>query len=251
MMMGFTFKGRHSSEFGIKVLDEKKQGLPEMGDQFLEVPMRHGSIVKNAAFKDRTVIQDCLIFDELFDEVNAMDIRLENKITEIVGWLYSRNFEDLILDTEPDKIYRAKVSNTIDIVQDLIKREFSVEFRCYPFKFALTQDVLNLVVGLADNVFTIDAGNFEAIPLFKVTGHGGIFNMTVNGNVFEYNDLAEVSAIYIDTENVMVYAIGSDGKKVRKEHKFKGIFPVLKDGSNKVSCSRNVNLEITYKKTYL
>lgn len=102
--LGFTFNGRHSSEFNIvRVISGsrfEKDLLPPPRDITAEINGRDGSYYFNSTYQSTS-----------FNIQFAYDGVSETNIRELKQWLGEKKEKELIFDEEPYKSYRVKISS--------------------------------------------------------------------------------------------------------------------------------------------
>ena len=154
-------------------------------------------------------------------------------LKDIVGWLDGNG--DLILSTEPDKVYRARISNVIsssDVIY--LYNSFLVQFNVFPFKYSTSA-----VNSYADN-FTLTSpcvvfnkGSVYAEPIIRIYGTGNII-LTINS--MDYGILGVEEYIIIDSEMMEVYK-----GNINYNNKFSAMeFPRFEVGENSISWTGNV-----------
>jgi len=96
------------------------------------------------------------------------------KLGDIVTWLDGSG--DLILSTELDKVYRARISNAISIADVIyLYNSFLVQFKVFPFKYSV-----NAIRSHADDLTLTtptsikNKGTVYAEPTITVYGSGNI-----------------------------------------------------------------------------
>lgn len=155
------------------------------------------------------------------------------KLNEIVTWLDGSG--GLILSTEPDKMYLARISNAISISDVVyLYNSFLVQFKVFPFKYSV-----NAVRSHADNLsltaptFIKNKGTVYAQPTITVYGTGNI-TLTING--VDYGLVGVDGSITIDSEMMEVYKGATNAN-----NKFSAMdFPKFEVGSNTISWTGNV-----------
>ena len=134
--MGFTYNGRHSSEFGIvRVSDGSRFDenlLPTMQDKTVQVPGGDGAYYFGSYYTQRQ-----------FSVSFAFDALTENELADLKRHFGDKGVHDLIFDETPYKVWGAKVTGTATInyisfdegsTHRLYKGEGSIQFTCYyPF----------------------------------------------------------------------------------------------------------------------
>lgn len=115
-LLGFTFNGRHSSEFRfIRVSGGKEfesELLPNRKDTTINIPGQMGE-----EFLYEKKEKSTFKFQFAFDDMNESDIR------EIKNWLSVDYPCDLVLDEEPYKTWKVKVSGIPKIKYNMFDRE--------------------------------------------------------------------------------------------------------------------------------
>ena len=149
------------------------------------------------------------------------------KLGDIVTWLDGSG--DLILSTEPDKVYRARISNAISIADVIyLYNSFLVQFKVFPFKYSV-----NAIRSHADDL-TLTAptsiknkGTVYAEPTITVYGSGNI-TLTINDRSFVL--LSIDKSITIDSERMEVYkgAVNANNKYAAMD------FPRFEVGMNTI-----------------
>ena len=134
--IGFSFKGRHSSEFGIvRVSDGSRYNedlLPSIQDKTVQIPGGHGSYFFSTSFTQKN-FPISIAFEDL----------TEDKFHELRTWLADQVPGELIFDERPYKKYQAKIGTGAQNVkyicfqengQRIYKGEGQINFICYyPF----------------------------------------------------------------------------------------------------------------------
>lgn len=135
---GFTFRGVHSSEFGIICDPQSRQLIPERRRNLLVVPGRSGSVRQDdGTYEDRTEQFTCYYIPGPGENVSL-------KAREIAAWLA----EDGILsfDNEPEKMYDAFFTGSPTLAKHLKYGEFKLTFTysppfAYTAQQSLTQNI--------------------------------------------------------------------------------------------------------------
>ncbi|ABO51107.1 phage putative tail component [Desulforamulus reducens MI-1] len=157
-MRGFSFKGRHCSEYGVIMRSKNRPILSGVNDSYLQIPGRHGTYLFGGELADRTIDLECAILAGSLPD-------LRSKFREISSWLYSPKRENLVFDDELDKYYLAKLDGQIDVEQARATGKFDLKFRCEPLAYG--GDIENLFIN--DQVTVFNQGTYEALPLFQST----------------------------------------------------------------------------------
>lgn len=134
--LGFTYNGKHSSEFGIvRVSDGSRFNenlLPTMQDKTAQVPGGDGTYYFGSYYTQRQ-----------FNVSFAFDSLTENQLASLRTHFGDKGIHDLIFDEVPYKVYSAKVTGTATLkyipfaegeTNRVYKGEGSIQFTCYdPF----------------------------------------------------------------------------------------------------------------------
>lgn len=138
-MSGFSFRGVHSSKFGIYTKDQSRVLLPPRREGKIIIPGRSGYY---DAVKKST-------YDERLESILCSFVKPEEKTVpevcrEIAYWLSGTG--RLIFDNEPDKYYTAKISGGPPMAQHLKYGEFTLTWSYNPpfaFGETITQQIAN------------------------------------------------------------------------------------------------------------
>lgn len=126
-MIGFTFKGVHSSAYNIGVKSLDRSFLPDLRSNEVTIPGIHGTIDfgKNTYGKREINLEIGLIKN------NWQALRQNAR--NIAGWLSGKG--RLIFDDEPDKAYQASIYESVSItqIQSLPAGLINITFDCQPF----------------------------------------------------------------------------------------------------------------------
>ncbi len=155
------------------------------------------------------------------------------KLGEIAAWLNGHG--NLILSTEPDKVYWARVSNAISISDVIyLYNSFLVQFKVFPFKYSV-----GAVNSHADDVTLTTAstinnkGTVYSQPTITVYGTGDIA-LTINDTNYGLTSVDEF--ITIDSEMMEVYKGTTNAN-----NKYSAMdFPRFEVGENRISWTGNV-----------
>lgn len=250
--MDFVFNGILASSMGIRVLNLKRSILPDIRDQYETVPGKIGSYLFTQPFGDRIIEIECALVSQAVDMI-LQDTR------KISAWLGTDKRVPLVLSTEPDKYYMAKVSNTVEVDQTLYLGRFSIQFRCEPFAYSLDDKLQqftaqpDLTQGIYNN------GTAETNPVISIiAAWGDIKNpkIALNDVVFLYNGtITYGSQIDINSESLTCYKgmdrdINTTGGYDPAEDSIlalvDGEFPTLQPGPNSFvfRCENGVNADI-------
>lgn len=232
MKSGFTFKGRHSDEFGLVMKTASRPILPEMKSYTYETPVMDGSYDFSQAnyygrefYRNRVFTLNMQIgADNLFE--------LMRKISRVSVWLTGR--DELIFDDMPLVKWSAAVINGIDYAPERRGKKaiLSVSFDISPFSECIFDtengpcldsavmlddkiplDILSVykmtLNSLNDTVLTvINPGTWYVRPMITIYPKKGTanFKMFMNDKFFMISTGGiKLNTFYIDMENSTAY----------------------------------------------
>ena len=183
-----------------------------------KVPGRSGSLHKtDGAYDNYTKTMECAIKDR-------------EKIDEIAAWLTGSG--EIIFSSEPDKIYRVTICNTISIAQMLKKfQSFQVSFDTYPFKYSV--NAFDDIITLTSAKTILNNGTIFSQPIITITGSGAI-TLTINDKEYRITNLS--GSITIDSDIEECYSGDVNMNNVFDAEQF----PIFEVGENTISWSGNV-----------
>lgn len=166
-MIGFIFKGRHSSEFNIGFRSIDRTAIPERRKKEFTILGRSGTLELESTEYEKRYISAVIgvMYIDRFNE-------LRNKIRDLAGWLSGTGL--LIFDDEPDKAYEASVYSAVGIEQLSLQPRgtLEIEFECQPF--AVSTDLNRaLRIGTSPAEVNINnAGNVKTCGTFIIKNAG-------------------------------------------------------------------------------
>ena len=144
-MIGFTFRGKHSSEFNIGCKSIDRTAIPERRRLEMVIPRRSGTRELPSDIYDKRTIE--IEIGALFEE-DFENFRL--RIRELAYWLSGTG--ELTFDDEKDKSYQASVYDFVGLEQIQVQPKglFNISFDCQPFamsepKTIAIQNGVNLI----------------------------------------------------------------------------------------------------------
>lgn len=214
----FRFKGIDSREYGILISSVPERVRPKRRVKEIEIPGRSGILTQDEGAYDAYVIQmEC-------------STRGGDRLDEIVAWLNGAG--ELILSTEPDKVYRASIYNKISIADQIyLYNSFLLQFKVQPFKYRANplRDDLELT---APTIIR-NSGTIYSEPIITVYGSGDI---TLSINDVDYPLYGVSEYITIDSEMMEVFK-----ENMNQNSKYGGeTFPRFEVGENAISWTGNV-----------
>lgn len=214
----FIFKGIDSRDMGVLIAAMPDIVKPERRAETLTIPGRSGTLTLDEGCYDAyTLRMEC-------------GLRGTERLAELAAWLDGSG--ELILSTEPERVYRARISNAISIADVIyLYSTFLVQFDVFPFKYSVNRVDEELSLTAAATIY--NRGTVYAEPTITVYGSGRIF-LTINDEIYRLLDVEEYMTI--DSERMEAYK----GQQ-SCNHQFGALeFPRLAVGENKISWTGNV-----------
>lgn len=179
-MIGFTFKGKHSSEFNIGFKSVDRTVIPERRKKEFTILGRSGTLELESTEYEKRYITGAIgvMYISKFEELRL-------KIRDLAGWLSGSGL--LIFDDEPDKAYEASVYSAVGIEQLMLQPRgtLDIEFECQ--SFAVSKD-LNRILKDGKRITSVtvpNLGNVKTCGTFiiKNTGTSDITNIRITRKV--------------------------------------------------------------------
>lgn len=227
----FTFNGKSSLDFGLRVTNDYKIVSTGNDVDTVTVDGRDGDLlISNNRLKSVSIELPCTI---------KSNKSLQALSTDISNWLNVEGYKDMTLSWDSDYIYRVAFIETFEIAS--IMRQFGtikLNFLAQPVKFFKdSMQRQNLSNGLSLN----GKGNVKAKPIIKLTGNGETV-LTINGRKTKLKDIQ--GNIVLDMQSNQVYSGNlSAWNKVVRSPEF--VMPFLDPGRNLISWTGNFTAEIT------
>ena len=124
--LGFTYNGKHSSEFGIVRVSNgdryTKHLSPSFKLQTVDVPGADGVYYFGKKFNQK-------VFDISF----SFDDVTEQQIREMQQWFNSRKIHELIFDEEPYKVWDVQISD-----------QPNIKFVCFDDEYGVAEEISNI-----------------------------------------------------------------------------------------------------------
>ncbi len=208
--MGFTFNGTSSKSMGIPSRMTVENRIPSLRNSTAEIAGKHGTVDFGSRFSERQIDIECLIpYCKTVTELLALKDSLSKWLNPDEGVC------GLILDTEPDRMYYARLRDGVSF-ERITKRSasFSVPFFCPdPYAYAIKDEVFVLT---EDGTVTRTLGNAQSHPVYEIRGvlSDGSQTLTfaVDGSeVTVCGPLADGEALYINTDNMTAWIETSAG----------------------------------------
>lgn len=173
-MIGFAFRGRHSSEFSIGFRSVDRTVLPKRRVSEITIPGRSGTYELDTNEFEKREIAGII---GIMNESNFEELR--KKVREIAYWLSGTG--KLIFDDEPDKYYQARIRNQVDIVQLTMqpKATAKIEFSCQPFAISIEKKRKLLNIGHNRSIGYQSTAESPTRIIIRNTGNQTITNIRI------------------------------------------------------------------------
>ncbi len=170
---GFTFKGIHSSMFGVRETPGDRVLSPLKRRSLIEIPGRLSAVIQeDGGYQSRVESITC-------SYAAQEGVSLQRQVRLIAGWL--DGVGELTFDYEPEMHYNAFLSSAPPTVKALEYATFDLEFTInHPFAYETAQQlVFDIVSG---EEFSIETQGTVKTPirlLIKNTGTKPIKNLVI------------------------------------------------------------------------
>ena len=181
MIGGFTFKGVHSSTFGVYETPESRVLLPQKRRTLIEIPGRSEAFIQeDGGYNSRVESISCSYIPKEGES-------LQRQVRLIAGWL--SGIGELTFDYEPEMHYNAFLSSAPPTTKQMAMQyaEFTLEFTInHPFAYETAKQLQ----------FEIDSGEFIILEtegtistpvrlIIKNTGNKPIHNLVIRSKFIE------------------------------------------------------------------
>ena len=132
---GFTFNGRHSSEFGIRILDTKQVTLPQKRKSLIQLPYSSkqvdlSNVYGENVYDERTITFPCKIAYGREDPYE-----LYSKVTQITRWLYQPIGKSLLRDDAmPNYAFMGEVQVAPTLEENYNFSKLTITFQCDAYR---------------------------------------------------------------------------------------------------------------------
>lgn len=221
----FEYKGKRSSDFGLRIQNALSITTPEQDIKLEEVPGKDGDLAfDNKRLKGVSKSFPCTLDVPEGKTVSSVAKEISEWLRTDVGWdkLYFSGYEGFE--------YEALCYETFNIEETLKTRGKTViNFRLKPYKFRLgSKNALELKNGQV----IVNTEKRAAKPLIKITGTG---NITIKNNGLDWLVLTAVDGyITIDSASMSVYK-DNDPQFSKMNATLDPLFPLLIPGENKLT----------------
>lgn len=130
-MDGFTFRGTHSSAFGLGFQSTDRALLPGVRENTVIIPGRDGVYsLQNATFDRRQITIGCSFAEDVPEDIPA-------RCRKIAAWLSAEG--ELEFDDEPGVFYTARAVGGISLERIYRTGRFPLVFTCEPLAHSADQ----------------------------------------------------------------------------------------------------------------
>lgn len=232
----FEYKGRRSTEFGLRIHNALSITTPEQDIELLEVAGKDGDIAFDKQ-RLKGVIKSfpCTLFVPEGKNVDVVAKEISEWLRTDVGW------DKLVFSGYEGYEFEALCYETFDIEETLRNRGKTViNFRLKPYKFRVGgRNVLTITNGQT----IVNIEKRASKPLIKITGTG---NVTLQNNGVDWLILTSVDGyITIDSAQMSTHKDGLQQFQ-KMNANIKPLFPLLYPGENIITWTGTVTkVEIT------
>ena len=164
---GFTFRGIHSSEFGVRQTPGDRVLSPLKRRSLLQIPGRPSAVVQeDGGYDSRVETIEC-------SYVRQEGVSLQRQVRLIAGWL--NGVGELSYDYEPEMLYNAYLSSSPPTVKTLQYATFTLEFTInHPFAYETAQQIARYNMTEGDsNKISVDVGGTIETPVRIIIKNNG------------------------------------------------------------------------------
>lgn len=171
-MLGFSFRGIHSSEFKIGVRSDNRTLLPSKRKNTFVIPGADGEIDFNDPDDYTYEPRNISVVMFLYDNDHWTDLRKSAR--DVAYWLSGRG--RLVFDDEPDMMYEAIIYDQIDMEQFNLLPVGGVEisFECQPIAESIHyRQSYNPIINSSDYEATLNVnGNRKTGCIITIINNG-------------------------------------------------------------------------------
>jgi predicted phage tail component-like protein len=239
-MNGFTFDGKHSSDYSIIVTKKNVPITPPIEDRLQTISGFDGAWDYGISYSPRPIEIECTMLADSKED-------LKTKIRNFAALLNPRKgAKSLIFDDDPNVQYFARLNNQIPLEQLGAMGTFTLQFICPdPFTYSKNPQVREGVT----TIFATHNGTHIARPTLTVTHGGWAASISVDstGERIDFTDDSPSGTYVIDCKEMTITLDGAAGYNY-----VKGDFFGFVNGSNVVRTTGGItNVQISYYDTWL
>lgn len=170
MIYGFTYRGRHCSEFGVNLLKYVVHS-PELREYEDEVDGLPGTIDYGTDWGKRPI--------DMIIDIVPTDVPFKLQQSRILNWLKpTLPAGILVFDELPDRFYFAKFTGKLGIMQIMKYGEFEFTFKCTdPFAYG-PERLREETITESPSVIKLDSLGSEPTPTVIKLTNTGLTNIT-------------------------------------------------------------------------
>lgn len=181
MIGGFTFKGVHSSVYGVYETPESRMLLPHKRRTLIEIPGRSEAFIQeDGGYDSRVESMICSYIPQSGES-------LQRQVRRIAGWL--SGVGELTYDYEPEMHYNAFLSSAPPTVKQMAMQyaEFTLEFTMnHPFAYETAKE--ERFIGNTGKPIILETDGTVSTPvrlIIKNTGTKPIKNLVIRQHFIE------------------------------------------------------------------
>ncbi|AEE95283.1 phage tail domain-containing protein [Mahella australiensis] len=250
-MTDFKIDGKSCADFGIYLLDRSIRSLPNLRENEITIPGKHGIYDAGTEFGTNTITLDLGVVERNVSTVYSKIREFANYISPLVG------YRELIFEDEPSLVRYVKVSEgaEIDMMYNAIKNigKFSITFKMAdPFVYKADWYIEEWDALHGGSTIIVNNGGIECPVILKIyvpantiatqpatglgttnsgtTGGASVTGVaiSINGQTVKYKgEIEEGDEVIIDTGNFTVTMNGQNAMQY-----WEGEFPQLQAGEN-------------------
>lgn len=213
--MGFKFNGRTSQSFGLATRMTKEYRMPDFTNNTITVPGREGVFDFGETIGERKIEISCFI------PPGKSDADFLARKEEIIAWLNpDEGLRDLILDKEPDRVYKARLEGGFSFDKAVRNScTFDLTFFCPdPYAYAEADETYEFT---EPGTFTLnrELGNADSLPVYllqaSLTKEKSAV-LTTNGKSLEISgQLGKEEILVIDSALMTAKVTDAEGNTLR------------------------------------
>lgn len=188
-LFGFTFCGKHSSDFCTVYKSETRAILPAIRRSTIQIPRRSGLYdATGKVWDERAETITC--FARRMPEHDSM----KDQVREIACWLSGQG--ELAFDDEPGRYYTARVVGQTAVEAMPHYATFTVEFAINP-PFAHSKEY----VVCGDSIVLRNDGTVESPCVIELTAPGESVRVTAGAQSFSVSGLTAGQLVRVNSED--------------------------------------------------
>lgn len=158
---GFTFNGKHSDLFGIRVKSANRAAKPEKRVYRTVIGGRDGTY----DFTDNTFSNIIITLECDYTGPDS-----SGAARELALWLSGPG--ELVIDGDSGKIYNACLYSEIPLTQTFYTSRFTLAFECFPFAMSLPKQVSAVVTAQGQDVCVGVGGTARTPCVISIKNNG-------------------------------------------------------------------------------